>query len=221
MPKTVIAKKETIAAAVPEINIQQLKITLIGDSSLLSHRWSEKAKKQMLDKQMKVAKTAKQAREPERDFFESLYWLDGMPSNPTLGDINKARFGFPAVAFKSAAVDASLQTDGGKKTVSRAAFHVIGDLVEINGSVPEMREDMVKINMGTADLRYRGEFKNWHATLNIRYNADVMSASQICNLFNLGGFGVGVGEWRPQKDGSFGMFHVANEVEVNNLKAKV
>jgi hypothetical protein len=31
---------------------------------------------------------------------------------------------------------------------------------------------------------------------------------QIVNLFNIGGFACGVGEWRPGKDGSNGMFHV-------------
>jgi hypothetical protein len=28
------------------------------------------------------------------------------------------------------------------------------------------------------------------------------------NLFNVAGFAVGVGEWRPERDGSNGMFHV-------------
>ena len=67
---------------------------------------------------------------------------------------------------------------------------------------------MVRIGMGVADLRYRGEFKQWSTTLNIRYNANVMSMEQIVNLFNIGGFSCGVGEWRPEKGGSNGMFHV-------------
>ena len=62
--------------------------------------------------------------------------------------------------------------------------------------------------MGTADLRYRGEFKEWATTLHIRYNAKAMSMEQIINLFNIGGFACGVGEWRPSKDGAFGTFHV-------------
>jgi hypothetical protein len=73
---------------------------------------------------------------------------------------------------------------------------------------PDMREDMVRIGMGTADLRYRGEFKTWATTLHIRYNARAMSMEQIVNLFNIGGFACGVGEWRPGRDGSNGMFHV-------------
>ena len=73
---------------------------------------------------------------------------------------------------------------------------------------PEIREDMVRIGMGTADIRYRGEFKKWSANIDVRYNANAMSIEQIINLFNIGGFACGVGEWRPAKDGSYGMFHV-------------
>ena len=67
---------------------------------------------------------------------------------------------------------------------------------------------MVKIGMGTADLRYRAEFKVWKTKLYIDYNARVISAEKIANFFNVGGFANGVGEWRPSKDGSFGTFHV-------------
>lgn len=184
----------------PALNIQRIQIAVIGDSPLISHRWSEKAKRQMLDKQMKKAKQAKEAKDPEVDFRESLYILpDGS-------------YGFPSVAFKSAAVDACSHVEGVTKVEARGAFHIIGDMVRIIGE-PTPREDMVRVGMGTADIRYRGEYRTWKATLDIRYNASVLSAEQIINLFNTAGFAIGIGEWRPQKDGSFGMFHVATAEE--------
>lgn len=73
--------------------------------------------------------------------------------------------------------------------------------------------------MGTADLRYRPEFSEWHAKLLVRYNANVLSESQILNLLNVAGFAVGVGEWRPEKDGQYGMFHVATEADMSKLEA--
>ena len=45
------------------------------------------------------------------------------------------------------------------------------------------------------------------------YNASAVSPEQIINYFNIGGFGVGVGEWRPEKDGQWGRFHVATDGE--------
>lgn len=193
---------------IPAITLNTMKLKVVGDSPLIVHAWSEKAKKMILDKQMKKASTGKEAKDPFMDFCESLYWLDGMPEKPTMEDVVKARFGFPACAFKAAAVDAGFQQGIlAKKTTARGAFHIVGDMVEIHG-IPEMREDMVRIGMGTADIRYRGEFKSWSAEITIRYNPTSMSAEQIINLLNIGGFANGVGEWRPSKDGSFGTFHV-------------
>jgi GntR family transcriptional regulator len=60
-----------------------------------------------------------------------------------------------------------------------------------------MREDMVRVGMGTADIRYRGEFTTWSMDLPIRYNARAVSVEQLVLIFDAGGFGTGIGEWRP------------------------
>jgi hypothetical protein len=186
---------QAVRIEIPKIAIVTLPITIIGDSPLISHRWSDKAKQMMLDKQMGKAIAKKAPKDPEQEFRDSLY------EHPDGG------YGFPSVAFKAAAVSACRSVEGIKMTEARAAFHVPGELVKIDGE-PRMREDMVRIGMGTADIRYRGEFTEWKATLFVRYNESVLTPSQIVNLFNVAGFGVGIGEWRPEKDGSFGMFHV-------------
>lgn len=190
------SKKPEDVIALPELRIKEMELLVVGDSPLICHAWSEKAKKEMRDKQMKKAKQAKEAKDPERDFRESLYPLpDG-------------KYGFPIVAFKAAAVDACSHVGDITKVQARGAFHIIGEMAVIEGDDPVMREDMVRIGMGTADIRYRGQFTQWQTLLTIRYNANVLSPEQIANLFNTAGFAIGVGEWRPQKDGSFGMFHV-------------
>lgn len=193
-----IEKSETIT--LPKLQIQHLRVRLIGDSPLICHRWADKAKKMMLDRQMKKAKIAKEAKNPEQDYQDSLY------PHPDGG------YGFPAVGFKSAAVDACSHVDGITKVEARGAFHIVGDMVKVKGE-PTPREDMVRVGMGTADIRYRGEFREWSCEVNVRYNSSVLSAEQIINLFNTAGFAIGVGEWRPEKNGSFGMFHVATEGE--------
>ena len=135
--------------------------------------------------------------------------VDKMPENPTEYDIANARFGFPVTAFKACAIDAGYQQGIiPKKTTARGAFHILGDFAEIEGK-PQIREDMVRVGMGVADIRYRGEFPEWSVVLTIRYNPRAMSAEQIINLLNFGGFSNGVGEWRPEKDGDHGTFHVA------------
>lgn len=186
-----------VTIELPKLELATMQITLIGDSPLICHAWAAKQKKAMLDKQMKKAKQAKEAKSPEDDYEQSLYrFQDG-------------RYGFPAVAFKSAAVSACRFADA-KMTEMRGAFHVVGELVPIEGE-PTPREDMVRVGMGTADIRYRGEFQQWRATLTIQFNTRAVSAEVIVNLFNLAGFGVGIGEWRPERNGSYGRFHVATK----------
>ncbi|MCW5615844.1 MAG: hypothetical protein KIT32_12045 [Rhodocyclaceae bacterium] len=192
----------------PKLNLQRMEIMLVGDSPLITHKWSEKAKKEMLDKQMKKAKTAKEAKDPERDFQESLY------EHPDGG------YGFPVIGFKAAAVTACTSVANITKVMARQSFHIDGELAKIIGPAPRKREDMVRIGMGTADIRYRGEFWPWATRLMVIHNANVMSAEQIVNLLNTAGFGVGVGEWRPEKDGQYGRFHVASELEIKKLMEK-
>ena len=43
----------------------------------------------------------------------------------------------------------------------------------------------------------------------LEYNASgQMKIGDIINCMNAGGYTCGIGEWRPEKDGRFGRFHV-------------
>ena len=99
------------------------------------------------------------------------------------------------------------------KMSMRGAFFIDSDenqMVEIFSDPPIMREDMVKVGMGIADIRFRGEFRNWYADLTISYNSNGQyGLEQILNVINAGGYVCGIGEWRPERDGQYGMFHVA------------
>jgi hypothetical protein len=205
-----MAASTTTTVTLPPLKIETVNVTLVGDTPLIVHRWSEKAKKQMLDKQMKKATAGKEAKDPERDFRESLYVLED------------GSYGFPIIGFKAAAVTACTSIGSMTKVAARQAFHVDGEFAVIEGSEPSMREDMVRISMGVADIRYRGEFRDWFTTIAVKYNANVMSAEQILNLMQTAGFAVGVGEWRPEKDGQYGRFHVATAEEmkrINDIRA--
>lgn len=186
---------------IPPIEIKTYVLRIVGDSPLIAHAWSQKAKQEMLDKQMGKARGKKEPKDPQRDYEGAFYRMpDGEP-------------GFPTIAFKAAAVSAARQVEGLTMTFLRGAFHTVGELVEIEGD-PQMREDMVRVGMGTADLRYRPEFPTWAVNLTIRLNIRSMTLEQLIHLFNQAGFSVGVGEWRPEKDGRNGMFHVDGVQEV-------
>jgi hypothetical protein len=112
-----------------------------------------------------------------------------------------------AIGLKMAAVQAASQVAGVTKVFLRGAFHIPGELVEIEGQ-PRMREDMVRVGMGTADLRYRPGFPRWFAYVPVRYNANVITLEQLVHLFQQAGFSVGLAEWRAEKNGDKGGFTV-------------
>jgi len=185
--------------SIPAPQISQLELHVVGISPLIVHKWSAKAKREILEKQMKKAKTGKEAKKPEQDYEDSMYRMS-----------NGGGCGFPAIGFKLSAVNACRLVDGFPMTSARQMFFVLadeGDLVKIYGE-PRMREDMVRVGRGVADIRYRAEFPEWSAKLRIDFDARVISAEQIANLFALAGHSVGIGEWRPEKDGDFGRFRI-------------
>ena len=214
-----MATKKTEVIEIRPIEIKKVTVRVVGDTPLIMHAWSEKAKRMMLEAQMGIAKgKKKEVKNPADDFIRSMYWLTPMPEDGTMESFEEAiakgaRFGFPVTAFKQAAISAAYRMGWAKDKMSmRGAFYIDSDengMIEIHSDTPEMREDMVKVGMGTADIRYRGEFNNWYADLTISYNANGQySLENIVNIINAGGYVCGVGEWRPERDGQYGMFHV-------------
>lgn len=225
-----MATKKTELIEITPIEVTKFNVRVVGDTPLIMHAWSEKAKRQMLDDQQvdkngKKVKRVKEPKNPVVDFIDSMYWLTEKPDvNNYMKEeeceelFNKAiaggaRFGFPVTAFKDAGISAAYRLGWTKDKVSmRGVFYIDSDedgLVEIHSDDPEMREDMVRLPKGTADIRYRGELRNWYADLTISYNANGnYSLKDIVNIINAGGYVCGVGEWRPEKSGQYGMYHI-------------
>lgn len=216
-------KTETVEEVVQisPLKRKKVKIKIIGDSPLIVHAWSEKAKKMILDTNTGNKKGKKKdPKNPVEEFIDSMYWLEGRPEEKTEEGFeeaikNGARFGFPVTALKQAAISAAYRLGWVKyKTELKGVFFLNGlegtDIVEINSDLPIMREDMVRVGMGSADIRYRGEFQNWSTELELEIIENCgYSLESIINIINAGGTICGIGEWRPEKDGQFGLFHVA------------
>jgi hypothetical protein len=186
--KTKIMKK---SVEVMEFNINEVKIPIKGISPLIVHAWSEKVKREMADKQAGKAKNKKHdIRVPEEDYENAKH------------KSSQGWEGFPAAGFKAAMVRGAKMTGLVMKD-TQTGFFVKADceetqLVRIIAE-PRMRTDMVRVGMGSADIRYRPEYVNWSAILTIEYNAGVISLDQIYQLVKAAGYGCGVGEMRPEK----------------------
>lgn len=205
--------------ALPEIKIRTMRFTIEGDSPMVTHNWDIKALEMIAAKQRGAGKAGKEARVPEAEFMAGLYVLP--ECKPVLHDEDapdfwaEGRFGFKSVGMKCALVRAATDAQM-KMSDARRAFHVDGDLVEIHGGPPVMDTSMVRIGMGTSDIRYRPRWDKWHCNVQLRFNAGVISAEQIANLVRIAGFGVGLCEWRPEKGGPWGMFSLSPKIEISD-----
>lgn len=221
-------KKQEVVE-IKRVELETFPLTIVGDTPLIVHAWSTKAKRMMLEAQQGKKKgKAKEYKNPVNDFIDSMYWLTEKPDTDALANEeesekayihaieNGARFGFPIVGVKQAACSAAYRMGWAKSKMElRGAFFLNPsgggqcEFLEIESDPPVIREDMVRIGMGTADIRYRAEFRNWRANLLVTINRNgQFSTESIISVIEAGGLLCGIGEWRPEKDGNFGKFHV-------------
>lgn len=201
-----------------------MEITVKSKSPLIVHAWSAKAIRMMLDKQMGIASPGREKKNPLNDFRESLYHLP-----------DDAGLGVPAPAFKacivSGANDIELKMTEIKRCVHVASYTVPlicpplakehwtewdhkheSELEKYHAWGCSMRQDLVRLESGVADIRFRGCFPIWKCKMLVEYNSKVLTVEQVVNLFQSGGLGCGIGEWRPSspecRSGEFGRFEV-------------
>lgn len=220
-----MATKKTETINLLPLKKERYIITITGDTPLIIHSWGEKAKKEMLDKQMKVTKTkGKDIRNPFAEFLDALYWITDRPAEDTEESFyeavkNGAKFGFPVTGIKQA-TQSTLYRLGAipNQMLVRGAFFIKGygkhQLAEIiTPEPPECVEDMVKIGSVSkvSDLRYRPYFNNWQMKLEVEYTVNSqITFEQIVNGIEYAGAMNGIGEWRIERDGPYGKFHVEN-----------
>ena len=128
---------------------KSFSIWLVGETPIITHAWSHKAKQEMLAKQVGATKAGKAKREPEQDFVDSLYEMgDGI-------------YGFPVTGIKNCILSAAHKDKGVPRSAVMAALWLNAEmvrvrpalagaicdmpLVRIHGTKPLMLEDMVKI----------------------------------------------------------------------------
>lgn len=200
---------QTESIGISAVGVRTAVVPIRGTAPLLVHKFSEKARRQMLDN-MQGRRKAKESKDPQAEYEAAAYRLaDG-------------GYGFPAIGFKSSIVGAARYFGKEVSMVGlRQMLFVDGEMgedgqkmVRILGSEPTMREDVVRVGVGGTDLRYRPQFNDWTAVLHVKFVASALTNDSILALINAAGMGVGVGEWRPEKRGDFGTYEVDLTEEV-------
>lgn len=224
-----IQNTETTAIFIAAPTFSTMTIRLCGTTPLIVHAWSHKSKAMMLaamQETVKVKKNEREIRIPMEDYLESAYRIGGQfEYNRALSEqenLDKAieewkngnEFGIPAKGLKACATAGAYRAGLVKnQVICRAAFFIEGEgddfLVPIHTPVfPRMREDTVRVGMGSTDLRYRPQFDEWYCDVPVKFNKDLIDANSLVNMFMIGGQGVGMCEDRIEKGGNYGTFIV-------------
>lgn len=182
------------------VAIEQATITIESLTPMIQHRWSDSARETMKAKKMGKKTKDREPCDPEQEFNDATYRTEA------------GEYGVPMMAVKNAIIGAAHKDLGVEKTLVRKSLFLEcrdpGKIIPIRCDTPFMREDTVRVGMKSADLRYRPEFPSWECDLHIKYDSANLTIEDIVNLVNRAGFGVGIGDWRPEKGGEFGRFGV-------------
>lgn len=206
-------------------NIRTGEVWIKGTAPLVIHKFSDKAKNQIMEKQA-AGSTANTKKKREAKDFDAAF--------------NAARHisfdgwdGIPASAFRAACIDAC-RLVGFKMTMAKMSIFICEDgwdrdegtpLVKIIGGAPRRLDSMVRIGSGlakTVDVSVRPQWIQWGCRLRFKYDADQFTASDVVNLVNRAGMQCGVCEGRPNSSTSFGMgwgtFEISDEKSVMSLE---
>lgn len=198
--KKLVAVDENTPVKLAPVNKQRVSLRIVGISPLIQHQWGQKALEMMRDKHAGKKTKNRTVRDPEAEGKEAMYVTqDGDP-------------GVPAMAVKSSIISAAHKDIGIEKTLVKKALFIVCDdatmVLKMDCDEPVIKEDPVRVGQGSADLRYRPYFYRWAVALTFEIDAELLQVEDLLNLIDRAGFGVGIGEWRPEKGGEYGRFQV-------------
>lgn len=186
--------------------MKRFRVTIVGDTSLLQHRFGEQAETDS----GKSTRRVQMHDETPRQAAEKVSYKD-----------EKGRFYFPGAAIGRMLREAggAHKQKGSRKSVKYlvpAAVLVLDDAViitEADGKTPakdfevDSRPVVIPATKGRI-MRHRPRFDKWAAVFELRVNETVLHPDVVHRLLMEGGEQIGIGDYRPEKGGPFGVFRV-------------
>jgi hypothetical protein len=123
------------------------------------------------------------------------------------------KYGIPTRAFYNSMIRASTylfdKKQGGMRNIKEGVT-IIGEVVPIKFKSQKVLTHWGRTSGMTKSPRkiLRNAFYDWSVELEIQYNDNNLSAEQIINVLNWAGFHIGVGAFRKEKTGNFGLYTV-------------
>lgn len=215
-------KVETLVIEAPNLGTATIRIR--GNAPYVQNKFSAKAREAMVAKQT-AGSTAKKGKKRDPKNFEQSY-------KDRMHVTKDGWYGIPAPAIRAALISACRLVNF-KMTMAKMSIFIKADgydaddntpLIRITKGTPRVLESFVKLATGTTDIAWRPCFDNWEATIQVTFDADQFTATDVVNLMHRAGLQVGIGCGRPDSSAStgcgWGTFDVLSDAMVVPLRRK-
>lgn len=199
-------KDKKVVVHVKPLEMRRATFHIIGLRPYVQNRFSEKAEKEMSDKDEKPKPRPGERKPPKppKDFKKM--GLDAMHVSTENWP------GIPVQAFVNA-MNSACRLTNLKMTIEKLAVEVEGDgddakepiqLVKIVGKWRLFKDHVRNRTTGNCAIQCRPIWDKWSAIVRVQYDADQFNLTDVTNLMIRAGRQVGIGEGRPDSKNSCG-----------------
>lgn len=207
------SKSETLIEII-EMRFGRVVANIYFTTPMIMHRYSQKAIQQLLlpPAPMNAADKASNLKHDPVGEFRGCIYVNRDEKAPTLIHV-------PTGAFGRAIADVAVDMPGAKKAQVQRLTSITSVDVWLYG-VPRLFMRMVRnSDIGrTPDMRTRAIFTEAACSIEIKFASTLIKEGQVINLLAAAGMIVGIGDWRPQRGGSYGQFEIVRSDDAR-LKA--
>jgi len=190
------------------VNVEPLKnkfvdIWIEGITNLLMNKQSERIKESL--RRYNKDDFKKQGKDKNKDLK---HISDEDEVNEKIHYTDDGKVGYPAMGFKSGMM--SVAPKLGLFTNQLNSVQVLGNIIPIKYKEMKINKVMGRtkgINKTPKEI-IRPEFVNWSCKLTIKFNSEIINEEQLVNILNWAGSEIGLGDWRPERRGSYGMYKI-------------
>jgi hypothetical protein len=187
-----------------------LKLKLIGDSQLLMHSARFADPLDEATKAHKVLTSKKKKTDEDHEAIAHSEWLGGLYFNAEIGPY------IPTTNIRSCLKEGARLRKLGKSIERGVTIFDDEARLEYPGprdpavmwTLPEFRDCRSVVIGGKRIMRYRPVFRNWSAEVEIGFDASIIDAADILQCMDEAGRLIGLGDYRPNRGGSYGRFSV-------------
>lgn len=191
-------KKEQKTVSILPIKVGLASFKIRGKTSLLCDKMPQDTLKAIEEKQTGKKKTGKQLRDIDKEIDNAIHYM------------NDGSIGFPAAGFKAGMIESTSFI--GDKMFSKKLIRGIQIVNTVDGliAIKFKKQDILTHNVGS-NTKHTPQFHDWSCDLEIKFDKNNVSETDLASLINYAGFYIGVGIWSPRckSGGSYGMYELS------------